>query len=237
MTEKNVLITGASRGLGIELQKTYADDSWRTFPLVRQASVADELTRQYPDRCHPIVSDLTDDQVANDIQSVMAERADHLDLLINNAGFAGRTYKLDELTSGEIVDLFQVHCLGAFRSIKAVLPFLRKAQGAKIVNITSRLGSIARNASGEYAGKPFTYSYRMSKAAQNMMTLCLSQELVHEGISVYGIHPGRLLTDSASYDADTPPDVAARRIADLVDTLTLDQTGRCFDPANGEIPW
>ena len=236
--ERNVLISGASRGLGRALQSLYAQRRWRTFPLVRSEQAADELASQWPDNCRPIVTDVTDDETVERIRSVLRRRhADKVHVLVNNAGYAGRSCRVDELSSEEIEEMLAVHCMGALRCIQSALPFLRAAEGATIVNITSRLGSMARNADGEFAGKPFTYSYRIAKAAQNMLTLCLSQELKTSGIAVVGVHPGALLTDSRSHDADTTPQVAARRIADLVDRIDTEQTGTCFDAQGGTIPW
>jgi NAD(P)-dependent dehydrogenase (short-subunit alcohol dehydrogenase family) len=237
MRARTVLITGAGRGLGLELQRLYALRGWTTFPLVRKPSVAERFTAQWPQRCYPIVTDLTQDRAATAIRQVLEAHGEHLDVLINNAGHAGRSWRFDDLTVDELHTMLQVHCLGVVRATQAAIGHLRRAEHGKVVNITSRLGSATRNAAGEFAGKPFTYSYRMAKAAQNMFTLCLSQELSAESIWVYGIHPGRLLTDSGSYDADTPPDVAAKNIADWIEAAGEAQTGRCFQPPNGELPW
>lgn len=232
-----VLITGASRGLGHELNKLYAEKGWLTFPLVRQQSVASTLHEQWRSQCCPIVADVTDDKCATRITDVVAHRTDHLDLLINNAGVNASARTIDDVTPEEVLELLQVHCLGVIRCTKAVLPLLRKAPKAKIVNVTSRLGSMASNAAGRFTELPASYSYRIAKAAQNMLTLCLGQELVKEGIAVCAVHPGRLLTALAAPDADTAADVAAQRLVSWIEHMDDTVLDHCIDLSNGEIPW
>lgn len=237
MTQKrSVLITGASRGLGYELHRLYLENGWITFPLVRQKSIATTLDRQSY-RCYPIVADLAFDGCSSKIAQVVSQRIGHLDLLINNAGFSGSINVMSDVTPKEVLDLLQVHCLGVIRCTRAVLPLLRASGTAKIVNVTSRLGSMSRNASGEFAGQPFSYSYRIAKAAQNMFTLCLGEELIKEGIAVYGVHPGQLLTASAPPDADTYADVAAQRLVSWIENADETMVGHCVDLENEEMPW
>lgn len=233
----SVLITGASRGLGYELNRLYLERGWVTFPLVRDSSIATDLEQQSPGRCHPIVADLARDEALVKIARSVSQRVGRLDLLINNAGIRGRSYTVDEVWPAEVLELLQVHCLGVIRCTKAVLPLLRAAERATVVNITSRLGSMTRNATSEFAGQGFSYSYRIAKAAQNMFTLCLGHELLMEGIAVYSVHPGRLLTTLAADDADTQPAVAAARLVKWIDRADESLVGRCIDLENGEIAW
>ena len=230
----NVLITGSSRGLGNHLHRVLAQRSWQTFPLVRNERDASALKDRHPD-CHPVITDVACDAAVADIRRGLHGKVRRLDVLVNNAGFGGKARRVEEVTSEELLELLQVHCLGAIRCTKAVLPLL--GPGSKVVNVTSRLGSMARNAGGHYAPGSFSYTYRIAKAAQNMFTLCLSQQLREKNVAVYGIHPGRLLTDSAAHDADTPPELAAEKLANWIDSATLEESGRLFEPAKGEIPW
>ncbi len=233
----SVLITGANRGLGHELNKQYLERGWTTFPLVRDPSIATDLKQHASGRCYPVIADLARDDALLRIARSVSQRVDRLDLLINNAGIRGRSYTVDEVWPAEVLELLQVHCLGVIRCTKAVLPLLRTAERAKVVNITSRLGSMARNATGEFAGQGFSYSYRIAKAAQNMFSLCLAHELFKEGIAVYSVHPGRLLTTLAADDADTQPAVAAARLVKWIDRADENLIGRCIDLENGEIAW
>ncbi len=206
---KTVLITGGGRGLGLEFCRVFLENGWSVFPLVRSEEIASELAAVCGKACHPIVSDVVSELVAEDIAGVLGEHTDSLDLLINNAGNAKKHIGLDRTEAEDIESVFRVHCIGAFRCTKAVLPFLRKAEGGKVINITSRWGSISHTAAGGGCG---IYSYQIAKSAQNMLTACLDRELREEGIRVLAVHPGQLMTKMAAPDADTDPREAAQRL-------------------------
>ncbi|CAI6087760.1 SDR family NAD(P)-dependent oxidoreductase [Cohnella sp. JJ-181] len=231
-----VLITGANRGLGYELLKVYSVQKHITFPLVRSEDVAETLKKEFKD-CYPIVADLSTDRSINNIVSVLSKYTDNLDVLINNAGISGTEYLIETVRTEEVNDLFNIHCLGPIRAVKACLPHLRNSKKPRIINISSRLGSLKKMSSGEFLNRNFSYSYRMAKAAQNMFTICLSQELQESGISVCAIHPGQLLTRGRSSDADMAPSVAANNIYEWVENADLDCTGRFIQPSVGELPW
>lgn len=234
---KSVLVTGAARGFGYELCRLYLQRGWRVFPLVRAPAGAAPLARGAPERCHPIVADVRDEDVETKIDAVTSKHTGQLELLINNAGVSGRTRRIQEVSSAEVLELLEVHCLGAIRCTKAVLPLLRAARGAQVVNVSSRVASMARNAAGEFGGERFSYSYRLAKAAQNMFTLCLGQELAPDGIAVFAVHPGGLRTAMATPEADTDPAEAATWLADWLETADLSMTGQFIDLGKGTMPW
>jgi NAD(P)-dependent dehydrogenase (short-subunit alcohol dehydrogenase family) len=232
-----ILITGASRGLGYHLHQLYAERGWTTFPLVRRESAAAGLRDAWGERCHPIVADVSNDECMPKITEVLYRHTQHLNVVVNNAGIGGRTYTISDITAGEVLDLLQAHCLGAICCTQAVLPLLQAAKHAKIVNVTSRLGSMTKNAAGGFSDGQFSYSYRIAKAAQNMFTLCLEQELAKNGIAVYSVHPGRLLTGMAADDADTPPAVAASRFVSWLEAADDRASAHCISLEDGEVPW
>jgi len=233
MTERqSVLITGASRGLGRALLDYYCSSGWRAFPLVRNAAIAKRLEAELAD-CTPIVGDVTHDNVCAAVGEVLRGVA-HLDVLINNAGIPGQTVQIASVTPSEVNALLQTHCLGALRCAKAALPFMQHGRRI-IVNVTSRFGSTIRQASGEYAGRTISYSYRIAKASLNMLTACLAQELGIQGFVVCAVHPGRLRTESGASDADTEPAEAAKRFANWIDRIDANMNGKCFDLENDEV--
>jgi NAD(P)-dependent dehydrogenase (short-subunit alcohol dehydrogenase family) len=138
---KTVLITGSSRGLGRALLDAFADRQWCVFPLVREVCVADELASSY-DRCHPIIADVSNDDVHQRIFETLQQNTESLDLLVNNAGNIVKTPGVLEMTPTEMVEHFQVHCAGAFRCVKAAFPFLANADEPLVINISSRRGPI-----------------------------------------------------------------------------------------------
>jgi NAD(P)-dependent dehydrogenase (short-subunit alcohol dehydrogenase family) len=229
---RRVLITGASRGLGQALVACYQARGWQTLALVRTEADAAALRQAWP-ACHAIVADIAGDDAA-----AIVAAAGQLDLLINNAGNVSSGLRIDEVVVGDVGALLEVHCMGALRCVQAALPGLRAAGGAKIVNVTSRLGSMGRGATGEFAHLPVGYAYRIAKAAQNMLTMCLGQDPSMRGISVYGLHPGKVATAIAAPDAVLSPRAAADRMAAWIEAADATMSGRCFDLDLGvELPW
>jgi NAD(P)-dependent dehydrogenase (short-subunit alcohol dehydrogenase family) len=235
---RRVLITGASRGLGQALVACYHARGWQILALVRTEADAAALRQAWP-ACHAIVADIARaDAVAVVGAAVAAAAQGQLDLLINNAGNVAPGLRIDDVVPGDMSALLEVHCMGALRCVQAVLPGLRTTSGAKIVNVTSRLGSMGRGATGEFAHLPVSYSYRVAKAAQNMLTLCLGNDPSLQGIAVYGLHPGKVATAIAAPDAVLSPRVAADRMADWIEAADTAMSGRCFDLDLGvELPW
>jgi len=231
------LITGAGRGFGRALTETLLDDGWWVLALVRNAATARSLPSTAPSRCIPVIGDVCSDTVAVAIADTVRAAGGRLDLLVNNAGTGGVANVLDAVEAPELIRLFDVHCLGVLRCTQAALPFLLESGAGIVVNMSSRLGSLRRNAAGEFADRGFSYSYRVAKAAQNMLTLCLAQEVGARGVSVCAMHPGRLLTDSGSEDADTPPLEAARNFTKWLKSAGAWVNGRYFDLEHGEQQW
>lgn len=227
-----VLITGAGRGLGRELTGVFFARGYTLFPLVRQFAVAQKLKSIYGSVCHPIVADVTAEDVESRITGVLDSHGGVLDILINNAGNIKKLRGLAKTVPEDMESLFRVHCVGAFRCTRAALPFLRKSKRALVVNVTSRWGSIGRTAAGNFRG---IYSYQMTKCAQNMLSVCLDQEFRKEGIRVFPVHPGQLKTGIAAVDADVAPELAASKLADWVESLDREQPCACRDLMTGDL--
>ena len=206
---KSVLITGTSKGLGYALAEEFLKKSWLVFALARDVSKLSELTDLYKGACILIQSDVTDESCSELISNEIKSRTDKLDLLINNAGNAELHFKLDDVTPENLEGHFKVHVSGAFRVIKACLPFLAESSEASILNISSRKGSINRINSGAYR---VLLPYQIAKAAQNMLSVGLNQLLQNTNIKVYAVHPGNLKTDVAPIDADTEAYESAKEI-------------------------
>lgn len=231
----SILITGASRGFGSELLDVYAGHGWTIFPLVRDHRVAIELGQIYPANCFPIVGDVSLDSVESAVERVLADHTESLDVLVNNAGHVVKNRGVLAASSAELIEHFNVHCVGAWRCVRVCLPYLRRSERPVVVNITSRFGSI-----GELGNQAMTsiYAYNIAKCAQNMLSACLDKELVESGIRVLPVHPGRLKTAAAAYDADTLPREAAVKLFDWI--ASIDESTPCemYDLMRGQrLPW
>ena len=232
-----VLITGASRGLGRALVASFLGRGCLVLGLVRSQVHAEELSRIHSQGFEPVVADVTSPELETALQRAIAARHGALDVLINNAGTRGYVTSITKEPEPEVSELLAVHCIGALRVTRVVLPFLRKSQRGLVVNITSRFGSIARTAAGDFPGNEYSYSYRVAKAAQNMLTLCLSQELSHDGISVCAVHPGRLRTDSGPPDPELSAEEGAERLADWILAADSSVNGGYFELDSGRSQW
>ncbi len=221
----NVLITGANRGIGLELAKLYAARGDAVTGVCRETS--DELE----DIADQVISgiDLTEPGAMDAVATITEQLLEGpLDILINNAGvFTNET--LDDMDFDRIRTQLEINALVPLELTVALLPLM--AEGSKIANITSRMGSIADNGSGAY------YGYRASKAALNALGKSLAMDLKPRGIAVAQLHPGYVQTRMVGFSGDITPAQAAAGLAARIDELTLDNTGGFWHSNGQSLPW
>ncbi|HHT7191343.1 TPA: SDR family NAD(P)-dependent oxidoreductase [Bacillus cereus] len=230
-----VLITGGNRGLGLQLVKVFHENGHIVYPLVRTKEAREQLKQIFSVRCFPIVADLSADESAERMKEQLEKYTEYIDLVINNAGIPGKETEILLTSSEELMELFNIHCLGVIRAVKGTYSFLTKSNYPGIINVSSRLGSLHKMASKEFPQGEFSYSYRIAKAAQNMLTLCLQQEF--EDICITAIHPGKLKTDIGAFDADMTPAEGARNIYEWVIAPNAEMSGKFIEPGVGELKW
>ncbi|GGR43308.1 NAD(P)-dependent dehydrogenase (short-subunit alcohol dehydrogenase family) [Nocardioides luteus] len=223
-TVRRVLVTGANRGFGATIVKVFDRAGWDVVGVSREV-VGRERGRW-------VHWDVTDDDVSPLTGSLGDEP---LDLLINNAGTGTPGTPLDGVVVSTLLDVCDVNVGGVIRATRAVLPNLRRTKQPIVINVSSRLGSIHDQAAGRYRGFGTSYAYRIAKAAQNMATTCLAEELAPD-VRVWAVHPGRLATGMGRADAATDPAVAAQRLLDLVRGPEK-RSPLFLDLENGELPW
>lgn len=231
---KSILITGASRGLGFALVKAFYECDYKVFAVVRGGDAYEKITAMFPN-----VSVLIADVTSDSYQKALSEFLDKstVDVVINNAGTGG-TSGIDTLTStGEqLVHEFRTHCVGALSTVKGALTNLASARSPLIVNISSRKGSLGMQSEGAVKNVTCSFSYRIAKASQNMLSLCMADDLESLGIKVVALHPGALLTDMAPVDAHLTPEKSASMLLKLVQND--DMTSRefvCLE--SGNLQW
>ncbi|MGE7883630.1 SDR family NAD(P)-dependent oxidoreductase [Bacillus sp. NPDC094077] len=232
-----VFITGGNRGLGLQLVKVFHENGHIVYPLVRNRKAIEQLNKVFTSRCFPVLADLSDDESTECIKKQVEEYTEYIDLVINNAGIPGKETEVLHTNSEELMGLFNVHCLGVIRAIKGTYSALTKSNHPRIINVSSRLGSLHKMSGKEFPQGQFSYSYRIAKAAQNMLTLCLQQEFADKGIRVTAIHPGKLKTEIGAFDADMTPAEGAQNIYDWVIDSNEDVSGKFIEPGVGELKW
>lgn len=237
MKQPNALITGVSRGFGLELTREYCRLGWRVFGVFRNEADAPRLSSKFGEAFVPILADLNDDSAVNKIRFSLEKQTDEISLLINNAGIAGKGHSIEETSCSEIKELFEVHCCGAIRCLQAALPFLRKAEHPSVVNVSSRVGSIYKVSSGDLDHLPLSYSIRIAKAAQNMLSAAIYRELRETGIAVFAIHPGRIRTRMGSPDADLTAEQAAKVFISWLSKIRQERDFGYFEAGAEELPF
>ncbi len=216
-----ILITGANRGIGLELCRQLAARGDEVIAVCRTASQAlAELNVRVLDGV-----DVTDAASVDSLQSRLGSES--LDWLINNAGILS-VETLDNLDFDAMERQFRVNSLGPLRVTAALSANL--AKGSKVGIITSRMGSIEDNTSGKY------YGYRMSKAAVNMAGMCLARDLKDQGVAVALLHPGMVATDMTGGQGVTP-EHSAKGIIQRMDALDMDTSGSFWHAEGESLPW
>jgi len=218
----NAIITGANRGIGLELCRRLSEQDYAVTALCRESSA--ELNNLSVQVCEGY--DVSD---AKAIESFAADiPPGSVDLLINNAGIL-KSGSLDNLDLETIRRQFEVNALGPLRVTHSLLRALK--DGAKIALITSRMGSIADNDSGG------SYGYRMSKAALNAAGASLAIDLRPRGISVAILHPGYVRTEMTGNAGLIDADESVSGLLKRIDELTSNNSGS-FWHSNGDVlPW
>ncbi|SMF48073.1 NAD(P)-dependent dehydrogenase, short-chain alcohol dehydrogenase family [Tistlia consotensis] len=224
----SVLVTGANRGLGLAFVESFAADGWRVHACCR-----------HPEKCRPL-QDLGEGVALHrldvteglQVEALARNLADEpLDLLINNAGLGGEDEDLESLDFELWQRLLAVNVLAPARLAAAFWPAVVASSRRVIVNVSSKMGSIADNGSGG------AYAYRSSKAALNMVTRNLAIELKDKGAVVVAVHPGWVRTEMGGPEAEITPEESVGGLRRLIDGLTPADSGRFFDWQGRELPW
>lgn len=234
---KSVLITGASGGLGYALVREFVHQDFFVYTIVREKEELERLNHAFANHCVHILGDLAENDITYKIHKAIEDHTQSLDILINNAGLQGEVRKIEDIKEEELMELMQVNCFACIKTVQGALPFLKKVPQAIVLNISSRMASLTKTARGEYWHRNFSYAYRISKAAQNMLTICLNHELSELGIGVVGIHPGKLNTKVSSTPEDMTPEESAHKIFEFVRDIQPNQYGQFIYPGVEELEW
>ncbi|MEI6558409.1 MAG: SDR family oxidoreductase [Rhodospirillaceae bacterium] len=225
-----VLVTGAGRGIGLELVRSYAAAGWTVLATVREAQRAAAL-RALPGRIEVLPGlDVTDPDSVAALAAGLNGRP--LDLLINNAGVYGPdSPELGRFDYRAWEQVLAVNTLGPVRVTEALLPNLRAGTGRTIASLTSLMGSIGDNSGG---GALF---YRSSKAGLNAAMKTVAIALRPERFTVVVLHPGWVRTDMGGPSAPLDVQASAAGLIRVIGRLGPGDSGRFFNYDGRELPW
>jgi len=216
-----ILISGANRGIGLEMTRLYLARGDEVIAVCRQSSPELDAMGARVIENVDVTSDQSVAELKHQIEGI------NLDRLVNNAGILKHD-SLQDPGFDAVERQFKVNSVGPLRLTSALLGNL--GSGSKIFVITSRMGSIEDNTSGGY------YGYRMSKAAVNMVVKSLSVDLKESGIGVFLLHPGWVSTDMTGHQG-IPPAESAAGLIERMDTLEFSQSGTFWHQEGYALPW
>jgi len=227
---KNVLITGTNRGIGLELTKRYLGEGNRVFATCRNPDTAVDLIALDENKNLNILAlDVTDEEYISKASRSIGDEP--IDVLINNAGVRGGDIQsFDSLDANAWMDTFSVNTIGPMRVANSFLENLKKGNQPRLIAISSQMGSLNRKGQG-------SYYYRSSKAALNMAMQLMARDLNQFGIIVCPVHPGWVRTDMGGSGADISVSESGTGLKNLIDTLTMKQSGRFWTWEGVEHEW
>ena len=232
---RHSLVTGANRGVGLEFVRQLlarGDHVVATCRHPGKAGALNALVGAHPGRLHVLPLDVADPKsqagLAGELPLVLGEDG-RLGLLVNNAGVLHSGERFGKVSLDLLDDSFRINAAGPFLLTQALAPLL--ADGARVANLSSELGSIAD------AGRFGTPSYCISKAAQNMGSVLLAHALAARGVVVVALHPGWVQTDMGGPQSTLPAPDAVRGLLHVIDGLKQEDSGG-FRTWQGEtLPW
>ncbi|MHA2172645.1 MAG: SDR family oxidoreductase [Candidatus Kariarchaeaceae archaeon] len=235
---KNILITGASKGLGLEFTTQYLQKGEKVIATCRNPDTAidlHKLQQKYPNHLFILKLDVTEDNDRNEAFEETDKNFEAIDILINNAGIVAGDERnpsiLGEVYKEDFSKVMLVNSISPLLLSEKFLPLLETSEAAKIINISSQNGSITKRSVG---GK---YSYAASKAALNMITKILSNDLREKGIVTLVVHPGWIKTNMGGPEAPLQKEGPISNIIDLIERSDLSDSGKFLDWEGNEVPW
>ncbi|MFW9997884.1 MAG: SDR family oxidoreductase [Candidatus Odinarchaeota archaeon] len=238
---KTVLVTGGSRGLGLEFTRQYLNKNYQVFAASRDPASSAELQQlktEYDDLLTIDRLDVSDEASRHQLYQKISEKAGKVDILINNAGIASGNekfrYRFGELNQEDLCRSFLVNAIAPLMITEKFFPLLEKGESPVVVNISSDSGCISKKKPNSSYG----YGYCSSKAALNMITTMLSVELEDHGIIVISLHPGWVKT-TMLYTENAPlePLESISGMMMIIESLEMKSTGKFLDWKGNEIPW
>ncbi|HZF24965.1 MAG TPA: SDR family oxidoreductase [Steroidobacteraceae bacterium] len=228
----SVLITSASRGIGLEFVRQYAAEDWHVFAACRDPGTASKLepiVKAGKGSVELLEMDVTDAAEVRRAAQQLGDTA--IDVLINSAGIMGASgQRLGDMDYASWSELLDVNTLGPMRVTEAFIDHVRRSQRKIIVTITSGMGSLADNSSGGWI------AYRSSKAAVNMVMRSLAVDLKARGITCVVLNPGWVQTDMGGPNANITPERSSN-MRRVIEKLTVGHTGKFFHHDGSEYPW
>jgi len=231
--KKSILVTGANRGIGLEMVRYYANQGWHVFATCRSpenAHALNKMVHQFNEQINVIPLDVTRKKHIEALSATLKNQP--IDILFNNAGIYGPTDAIFGNTQpDDWLETFRVNTIAPLKIIEALIDNISRSQDKTIVTITSKMGSIEDNGSGG------SYIYRSSKAALNAVLKSVAIDLAPKGIKVLLIHPGWVKTEMGGLNAEISTEQSVRGISRVIHNTTINDSGTFSEYDGTLVPW
>lgn len=239
-TKLIALVTGANKGIGFEIVRQLAGQGVQVLlgarDQTRGQEAAQKLQEQGLDICF-VPLDVTDEASIRAAASTIERDFGRLDILVNNAGVALEAAPASQADLNVMRRTFETNVFGVIALTQALLPLLHKAQAARIVNVSSSLGSLTLSSDPAWDFYNVTpLAYNASKTALNALTVLLAKELRDSNIKVNSACPGHVDTDLSQHQGPRTVEQGAGEPVRLALLPEEGPTGGFFDE-NGQVPW
>ena len=232
---KRILITGANRGVGLELARQCVARGDRVFAGCRspeKAEALEKIAAQYPGMLTILPLEVTDEASIAEAAARVAAKVTALDILFNNAAANfGDEPGLSAVNAETLLKATHINAVGAVLVAQGFITLLQKGVEPKLVNISSEAGSITGMT--HFRG----YHYYGSKSAMNMYTRALAWDPETEGITVIAIHPGWVRTDMGGPNAHLSTTQSAAGLLKVTDRMTPADNAKFYTWEGSELPW
>jgi len=247
MQNQVIFVTGASRGLGLELVTDYLKyENTTVIAAARNPKTAEKLQalkNEFNDKLAIVQLDVTDEKSIEQCAQATIKLVDHIDLLVNNAGIVTQNHPVDnalQATKSAMLSVFETNVTSVVLVTQALFPLLQAAKKLrekervlpKVISISSNLASITNNFGG-------LVSYRASKAALNMVVKTFSMDNKDDAIFL-ALSPGWVATDMGSKGGRAPPlttEISSSGMRKVIDNLTPDDNGKFIEYDGSNLPW
>jgi NAD(P)-dependent dehydrogenase (short-subunit alcohol dehydrogenase family) len=224
-----IFITGAGNGLGFNLAEAFGREGWIVFAGYRNLTPAFQALASQVQSIRPVRMDVTDGEQVRAGAAEVARMVDKLDVLVNNAAILPEDGRgsIENMKVDVGLSVFDVNSLGPLRVTQSLLPLLRRGELRLILNVSSEAGSIGD------CWRHDEYLYCMSKAALNMQTAILKNDLSRSGFRVMAVHPGWMRTEMGGPKADLDPRESAEALFRII-TAPVDSDALTFIDYRGQ---
>lgn len=229
-----VLLTGANRGIGLELTKRFLEDGCLIHVCCRSPENARDLLKlaqQSEGLIQVHTLDVTNDAQREALKAQLGDQP--IDLLLNNAGLSGdwSRQSFEDIDYDGFREVLEANTIAPMKMMQTFVENVAQSQRKIIANISTKMASLDDNASGG------AYVYRSSKTALNMLSLSAARDLRCRGISVVMLHPGWVRTSMGGENGELSPEESSKLLFEHINKITPADNGRFIDIDGTTLPW